>query len=76
MHQVQLEQTIEANEALSRKDFVMRIKICRKEAKEGRYRLRLVDTKNNSRLELERVNLMQEATELMNIFGAILRKSK
>ena len=28
---------IEANEALSKKDFVMRIKICRKEAKESRY---------------------------------------
>jgi four helix bundle protein len=27
---------IEANEALSKKDFVMRIKICRKEAKESR----------------------------------------
>jgi four helix bundle protein len=35
---------IEANEALSRKDFVMRIKICRKEAKESRYWLRLIDT--------------------------------
>jgi len=28
---------IEANEALSKKDFRMRIKICRKEAKESRY---------------------------------------
>ena len=28
---------IEANEALSKKDFIMRIKICRKEAKESRY---------------------------------------
>ncbi len=27
---------IEANESLSKKDFVMRIKICRKEAKESR----------------------------------------
>jgi four helix bundle protein len=27
---------IEANEALSRKDFLMRMKICRKEAKESR----------------------------------------
>ncbi len=31
---------IEANEALSKKDFVMRIKICRKEAKESRYWLK------------------------------------
>jgi four helix bundle protein len=28
---------IEANESLSKKDFAMRIKICRKEAKESRY---------------------------------------
>ena len=28
---------IEANEALSKKDFIMRIKICRKEIKESRY---------------------------------------
>ena len=34
---------IEANEALSRKDFVHRIKICRKEAKESQYWLRLLD---------------------------------
>ena len=67
---------IEANEALSKKDFVMRIKICRKEAKESRYWLRLVDTKGVSKLELERGELIQEATELMNIFGSILRKSK
>jgi len=35
---------IEANESLSKKDFIMRIKICRKEAKESRYWLRLIDT--------------------------------
>jgi four helix bundle protein len=28
---------IEANESLSKKDFILRIKICRKEAKESRY---------------------------------------
>ena len=67
---------IEANEALSKKDFVMRIKICRKEAKESRYWLRLVDTNDDSKLELERGELIQEATELMNIFGSILRKSE
>ena len=31
---------IEANEALSKKDFLMRIKICRKEAKESAYFIR------------------------------------
>ena len=67
---------IEANEALSKKDFVMRIKICWKEAKESRYWLRLVDAQDNTQMENERKELEKEATELMNIFGAILRKSE
>ena len=42
---------IEADEALSKKDFLMRVKMCRKEAKESRLFLRLVDvglTKNRT----------------------------
>ena len=35
---------IEANEALSKKDFLLRVKICRKEAKESRLFLRLIET--------------------------------
>ena len=67
---------IEANESLSKKDFIMRIKICRKEAKESRYWLRSIDTNNDQEQEKKRKNLINEATELMNIFGAILRKSQ
>ena len=67
---------IEANEALSKKDFVMRIKISRKESKESRFWLKLIDTDNNAELENERAELITESTELMNIFGAILQKSK
>ena len=67
---------IEANEALSKKDFKMRIKICRKESKESRYWLRLVDTEGEPELEKERDYLINESTELMNIFGSILQKSK
>lgn len=66
---------IEANESFSKKDFVMRIKICRKEAKESRYWLRLVEISNKS-LERERDGLIQEVTELMKIFGSIVEKSK
>ncbi len=40
---------IEANEALSKKDFVMRIKICRKEAKEAAYWLRLIVETNDEK---------------------------
>ena len=34
---------IEANEALSKKDFLMRIKICKKEVKESRYWLEWIE---------------------------------
>ncbi len=65
---------IEANEALSKKDFIMRVKISRKEAKETRYWLNLIDINNDPELEEERQKLIQEVTELMNIFGSIIRK--
>ena len=67
---------IEANEALSKKDFLMRIKISRKEAKESRYWLRLIYSDGKSDVSSRRESLMQEATELTSIFGAILRKSE
>lgn len=67
---------IEANEALSKKDFILRVKICRKEAKESRYWLQLSDTNGIMELEEERQLLIQEATELMNIFGSIIKKSE
>ena len=67
---------IEANESLSNKDFIVRIKISRKEAKESRYWLRLLDTGEDDSGDKTRDALIQEATELMNIFGAIVRKSE
>jgi four helix bundle protein len=67
---------IEANESLSKKDFLMRIKISRKEAKESGYWLKLVETGNKLELDKKRSDLIQEATELMKIFGSILEKSK
>lgn len=67
---------IEANESLSKKDFVHRLKISRKEAKESRYWLRLIELNGAIGHEKERSVLIQEATELMNIFGSIVRKSE
>lgn len=67
---------IEADEALSKKDFLMRVKICRKEAKESRLFLRLIDTglaKDNIR---DRDALSAEARELVLIFSAIISKSE
>ena len=66
---------IEANEALSKKDFAMRIKICRKEAKESRYWLKLTELIGED-AEKQRKLLIPEATELMKIFGSILEKTK
>jgi len=67
---------IEANESLSKRDFLMHAKISRKEAKESRYFLRLLNTSGKSDLESKRTALIQESTELMNILGAIIRKSE
>jgi len=66
---------IEANESLSKKDFTMRIKICRKEAKESRYWLRLIEVRRED-AEKKRQSLINEATELMKIFGSIVEKTK
>jgi four helix bundle protein len=65
---------IEANESIGKKDFVMKIKTCRREAKESGYWLRLLDC--DGELESTRTELTAEAQELMKIFGAIVRKSE
>ena len=64
---------IEANESLGKRDFIMYIKISRKEAKEAHYWLRL--TEPTSSEENERNALVKEADELMKIFAAIYRKT-
>lgn len=66
---------IEANESLSKKDFFMRIKICRKEAKESIYWLRLLEVDSVDQENIKK-DLIREATELMKIFGSIIEKSK
>ena len=67
---------IEANESLSKKDFLFRIKISRKEAKESTYWLRLIhDTNklvNNKLVE----SLIQESIELKKILSSLVEKSK
>ena len=66
---------IEANEALSKKDFSMRVKICRKEAKESRYWLKLMELSGDE-IEKRRQVLVNESTELLKIFSSIVEKSK
>ncbi len=66
---------IEANEALSKKDFLFRIKICRKEAKESGLFLRLLNTGESKESETEQTRLNDEATQLTKFFGSIVTKS-
>ena len=67
---------IEANEAVSKKDFKHRIKICRKEAKETNLWLDTCDVDGSKKLQKRRKELMGESTELMKIFASILQKSQ
>ena len=67
---------IEADEALSKKDFLMRAKICRKEAKESRLFLRLVDAGLTKAVLSARDRLADEARELTLIFSSIISKNE
>jgi len=66
---------IEADEALSKKDFLMHVKICRKEAKESRLFLRLIDAGLAKSNVVARETLATEARELTLIFSSIISKS-
>ncbi|MCX6256602.1 MAG: four helix bundle protein, partial [Bacteroidia bacterium] len=67
---------IEANESLSKKDFLMRVKICRKEAKESSFFLRLIYETNSSEFEKEGIELHDEAVQLKKIISSIIEKSE
>ncbi len=67
---------IEANESLGKKDFIMKIKISRREAKESKYWLTLINVGSDNYLMDTQNKLIKEATELMMIFGSIFRKSE
>jgi len=64
---------IEAQEAMSKKDFAMRVKICRKEAKESHYWLTLLSELPDT-LQAEHTALIQEALELKKILSSIVEK--
>ena len=67
---------IEANESLGKKDFMMRIKICRKEAKETAYWLKLIIETNPPEFSKEGKELYDESIELKKIYSSILEKAK
>ena len=63
----------EANEAIGKKDFIYRLRIARKEAKEAYYWFELLVEANPSHKE-ELILLLKEAEELRNILSAIISK--
>lgn len=64
---------IEANEALGKKDFYMRIRISRKESKETRYWLELI-LHNNPDFK-DKINpLIGESVEYIRMFSSIINK--
>lgn len=65
----------EANEKLGKKDFVYRLRISRKEAKETTYWLELI-LEAVPKKENEIVILLKEVQELRNILSSIIVKSE
>lgn len=64
----------EANDALGKKDFIMRMKISRKESKESAHWLMLLSDANPEK-EMEINELINEAIEYKNILSAIINKT-
>ncbi|TSC85702.1 MAG: S23 ribosomal protein [Microgenomates group bacterium Gr01-1014_7] len=64
----------EANDSLGKKDFVMRLKISRKESKETYYWLQLI-THSNSFLKESIDPLLDECSQLIRIFSSIINKT-
>ena len=65
----------EANEAESRKDFIHKMGIAKKETKETKHWLRLL-AKSNPEVKKEIRKLWKESQELLLIFSSIIKNSK
>lgn len=63
----------EANDALGKKDLIMRMKIARKEAKETMHWLDLIEEANHE-LKSRMQDIKQEALEIKNILSSIISK--
>ncbi len=66
---------LEAQEAVSRREFVFRVKIARKEAREAWLWLRLLQIDSDDSLEVSRTKLIGEAQQLVRILTAIAKKA-
>lgn len=65
---------MEANQASSKKDFRNKVGICRKEANETKYWIRMISKANSDKIN-ECENLWKESHELLLIFSKIFSSS-
>lgn len=65
----------EADDAVSKKDFIHKIGLCKKESRESKHWLRMIAVACPN-LKSEAKELWQEGKELNLIFNAIIRSSK
>jgi len=65
---------IEADDALSKKDSLMHMRISRKEAKESVHWLLMLDACKNKTHQIEIDRLVSEAEQLVRILSAIINK--
>ncbi|MBN2425745.1 MAG: four helix bundle protein [Calditrichaceae bacterium] len=66
---------IEANESLSKKDFIFRMKISRKEAKECIYWMKLLIETNGMERHDKAVELLNEIEETRKIMSSIIKNT-
>jgi four helix bundle protein len=69
---------IEAVEAFSKKDFIHKLKICRKESKESTHWLKLIKSSNSNLKDIgnECAKLNMEAREFIKIFSSSIRTTE
>ena len=66
---------IEANDSLGLKDFLMHLRICRKESKETIYWFKLIDL-DDPTLKLKQQSLINEASQFVRIFSTMVNNTK
>ena len=66
----------EATDPLGEKDFIFRLRISRKEAKECQYWLELIKATNSKSQNEEIIRLITEAQELRKILSTIINKNQ
>ena len=69
----------EADAASSRKDFIHKVNVSKKEIQETNYWLKIIsgtEMVNNANNKQELVQLLKESEELIRIIGAILHRTK